>query len=180
MFKLEPCDVLLFRVEGDGILERLEREFVGGFSHAALYLGEALRDYFIFESNMRGASMVSLKSEKGRLVEVMRPEISFAQKKLVISKAIELASEETSFYDYPVIFLSCIPRVLKMKFPFLPIPVKYCRDMLVMCAEGVAECYWRAFIPILPTNVVPLPVDFRTSPILKSVYEGRIMEDIVA
>jgi len=178
MFKLEPCDVLAFEVEGDGILAKLEREFIGGVSHVSLYLGKAFNDYLVFESNIRGASIVNLKSERGRLVKVLRPRIEPIQKQVVIANAVGLASEERAFYDYPVIILSCVPRVLKMKFPRLPIPVKYCRDVIVMCAEGVAECFWRAWIWVLPTSRVPLPPDFLESPILEEVYEGRILEDI--
>ena len=180
MFKLQPCDVLLFKVKGSGILAWLETVFVGAISHVSLYLGEALGGYLVFESNLRGASLVDLESEKGRKVKVMRPiQISAGQKQLIISKARGLASEERAYYDYPVILLSCIPRILKTKFPFLPIPVKYCRDVKVICSEGVAECFWRSYLPVLPKDIVPLPIDFETSPILEPVYEGRILEDIV-
>ena len=180
MIKLEPCDVLVFKVEGDSLLANLERIFVGGWSHVSMYLGEAFGDHLIFESNLRGASLVNLESERGRLVKVMRPQITPAQKQLVIANAINLASDERAAYDYPVIIMSCIPRVLKTLLPCLPIPVKYCRDIIVMCAEGVAECYWRAWILILPTSRVPLPPDFaKPSEVLEVVGEGRLMEDVL-
>ena len=177
-FKLQPCDILLFKVEGEGVLPWLEREFVGGYSHVSMYLGPAFGDYFEIESNLRGASLVSLSSEKGRLVKVMRPTITAAQKEMVISNAIKLTSTERAFYDYPVIVMSCVPSVLKMKLPWLPIPVSYCRDIWVICSEVIAECYWRAYIIILPKDVVPLPVDFLTSSILVEVFEGKVYEDI--
>jgi len=176
--KLEPCDVLLFINEGTDIFSKISRWGAGRYSHVSLYLGEAFGDYLVFESNLRGASLVNLKSEKGRLVKVMRPNITLAQKQFVISNAINLASDERAAYDIPVIILSCVPRILNEK-TCLDIPYKYCRDIKVMCCEGVAECYWRAYIWILPKDKVPLMGDFETSPILEPVYVGRILEDIV-
>ena len=173
--KLEPCDVLLFINEGTDIFSKISRWGAGRYSHVSLYLGDFAVDNFhlVFESNLRGASLVTLESESGRLVKVMRSSwISEGQKQLIISRAVELASEERAFYDYPIIILSVIPRILKTKFPFLPIPVSYCRDMKVICSEGVAECFWRAYLPVLSKDIVPLPIDFETSPILEPVYEG--------
>ena len=193
MFKLEPCDVLLYVNEGKDIFSAISRWGAGRYGHVSMYMGKAFGDVpFLFESSGRGATLINLQSHTGRLVKVMRLKIEQwiilpvaswlyipeVRKDALISEAIYLASADTSYYDYHAIFWYCIPRILKRKFPFLPIPPKYTRDKAVICSEAVAEVFWRAGIEVLPKDIVPLPTDLVTSPILEPVYEGRILEDI--
>ena len=181
MFKLEPCDVLLYVNEGKDIFSAISRWGAGRYSHVAMYIGKAFDDVpFLFESSGRGTTLINLQSHTGRLVKVMRADhLASWQKKEIIAKAIELASDPQAYYDYHAIAWYCIPRVLKRKFPFLPIPPKYVRDKKVICSEAVAEAFWRAGIQVLPKDVVPLPGDFESSPILEVVGEGRLLEDIL-
>ena len=179
--KLKPCDVLLYVNEGTDIFSAISRLGAGRYSHVAMYTGKAFDGVpFLFESSGRGATLINLQSHMGRLVKVMRPDhLASWQKKEIIAKTIELASDPQAYYDYFTIVKSCIPRILKEKFPFLPIPVMYHRDPMMICSEAVAEVFWRAGIEVLPKDVVPLPTDFETSPILEVVGEGRLMEDVL-
>ena len=182
MFKLAICDTLLHVNESSGWTSAISRWGIGKFGHVSIFVGAAFGEVpFVFESTGRGAAFHSLRSMTGELVCVMRPLISSSKKQWVISNAIELANDPQAYYDYFTIVKSCIPRVLKAKLPYpfnLLIPVKYHRDVMVICSEAVAEVYWRAEIPVLPRDVVPLPGDFETSSVLERVAEGRLFEDI--
>ena len=180
MFKLEPCDVLLYVNEGKDIFSAISRWGAGRYGHVAMYIGKAFGDVpFLFESSGRGATLINLQSHTGRLVKVMRPMSNDTDKLDILVQAIKIASDPDSYYDYRGIAWYAIPRVLKTKFPFLPIPPKYVRDGKVICSELVAEAFWRAGIEVLPRDKVPLPTDFETSTFLEPVYEGRILEDII-
>jgi hypothetical protein len=133
---------------------------------------------FLFESTGRGCALHSLYHHFGELLLVMRSELDWSFTQQLIGNAIALSNDPKAYYDYFTIVESCIPRVLKTKFPWLPIPVKYHRDPMMICSEAVAECFWRAGIEVLPKDVVPLPGDFEESPILQSMYTGRLLEDI--
>ena len=179
-FKVEPCDVFLHVVEGDSLFSKLERWAVGNFNHVSMFIGEAFGDVpFLVESDGRGAVIQSLQQKTGQLVWVMRPGIATADKKILISEAIKLASDDNAYYDYLAIVRSCIPRVLWEKFPFLPIPPEYIRDQMMICSEAIAEIFWRSGFDILPKDIVPLPRDFEVNFLLTPVARGRIMEDIL-
>lgn len=179
-FRVEPCDVFLHIVEGDSLLSKLERWAVGNFNHVSMFIGPAFGNVpFLVESDGRGAVIQSLQHKTGQLVLVMRPGIATADKGLLITQAIKLASDDNAYYDYLAIVRSCIPRVLWEKFPFLPIPPRYIRDQMMICSEAIAEIFWRSGFDVLPKNIVPLPADFLHSLLLSPVAEGRIMEDIL-
>jgi len=179
-FKVEPCDVFLHEIEGDSLFSKLERWAVGKYNHVSMFIGEAFDGVpFLVESDGRGAVIQSLQHKTGQLVLVMRPEIDAAEKKILISEAIKLASDDNAYYDYFAIVRSCIPRVLKEKFPFLPIPPKYVRDQMVICSEAIAEIFWRSGIDILPKDIVPMPDDFEKGLTLTPVAWGRVMENIL-
>lgn len=185
MFKLETCDVFLFVNESKGWTQDISRWGIGKYGHAAMYVGFAdfgFRDTpFLFESTGRGCALHSLYHHFGELLLVMRPQVDLESKQWLIGNAIDLSNDPKAYYDYFTIVKSCIPRVLKAKLPFpfnLLIPVKYQRDPMMICSEAVAECFWRAGIGVLPKDIVPLPGDFEESPILQSMYTGRLLEDI--
>jgi hypothetical protein len=178
VFKLEPWDVLLHVNEDKGWTAVISRWGIGRYGHVSMYLGVVFGQCpIMFESTGRGCAIHSLQHHFGDLVTVMRPQID-ASLQPIIDNALELASSDKGYYDYIAIAKSCIPRVLKEKFPWLPIPVKYHRDPAMICSEAVAECFWRADIEILPKDVVPLPGDFLKSLMLDPVHEGRLLEDI--
>lgn len=177
MFRLEMGDILVYVDEGTGFTSSVSRWAIGRYNHVSMYLGEAMGGVpFIYESNGRGVSIVSLQYQTGRLVTVLRPEIEM---QTTSSEAIKIASDPKSYYDYFAYVHNCLPRVLKEKFPWLPIPSQYHRDDAMICSEAVAEAFWRAGIDILPQDVIPLPGDFVKSLILDPVYEGRLLEDIL-
>jgi hypothetical protein len=181
MFKLEPGDVFVFVNEDKGWTADISRWGIGRYGHAAMYVGFGFGGNvpFFFESTGRGCALHSLQHHFGELVTVMRPQINASAKQQVINNAIDLANSDKGYYDYLCIAKNCIPRVLKEKFPWLPIPPKYHRDPAMICSEAVAECYWRAGIEVLPEDVVPLPGDFLTSLIFDIAGEGRILQDVV-
>ncbi len=176
---LEPCDVLLYVIEGKDIFSAISRWGEGRFGHAALYLDNFFNVPMIYQSTGRGAALDSLQQDTGRLVLVMRPDSLRANRDSLIRQAITIASDPRSYYDYHCIARSCIPRLLKQKFTWLPIPTQYHRDAAMICSEAVAEVFWRAGIDVLPKDIVPLPGDFAKSPILYPVCEGRLFDDIV-
>lgn len=172
---LQPCDILLYIDEGKSPISKLSQWAIGRFNHVSMYLGEAFDGVgFVYESNGRGVSIVSLQHQVGRLVLVLRPLITEDDKVKVINTAIEIASNPKSYYDYFCIVQSCVPRVLKERFTFLPIPLQYHRDASMICSEAVAEVFWQNMLKILPRNVVPLPSDFATSRVLRPLYVMRI------
>jgi len=177
MFKLQSCDVLLFSQEGSGIKKIIGRWGVGKWGHVAM-VGNTDNVPILFESTGRGAVIHSLESNRGRYVKVMRLNVNIIYK-VLLSTALNIVADPHSYYDYYCIVRSRIPRVLKTKFPWLPIPLKYHRDAAMICSELVAEIFWRASINILPKNIVPLPGDFEFSQFLKPVAEGRLLVDIV-
>jgi len=180
MFKPEIGDIFVYVDEGKGFTSTISRWAIGRYNHVSMYIGKAFGDIpFIYESNGRGVSIVSLQHQTGRLVTVMRPQLTDPIKQIIIYHAMFIASEKKSYYDYLSYVHFCLPRVLKEKFPFLPIPSLYYRDDQMICSEAVAECYWRVGIDILPQDIVPLPGDFVESLILDPVYEGRLLEDIL-
>jgi hypothetical protein len=177
---LEPCDVTLFVNEGKGWISRFSRWAIGPFDHVAMYLGKAFDHVpFLYESDGRGASIENVQHHTGRLVRIMRPDIDAPRKAAIINEAVRIASDDQSYYDYEAIVRFCVPMILNRKFPWLPRPPQYKRDKFMICSEAVAEVFWRAGIDVLPKDVVPLPGDFVTSPILYPVGEGRLFEDTV-
>ena len=173
---LETGDVLLYINDGGDFLSTISRWATGRYSHVAMYLGKAWGDVpFLYESNGRGVSIQSLQPDKGRPVKVLR--LLNCPTAGLVRQAVMLASDDKAYYDYHAIAWHCVPRVLKRKFPFLPIPPKYVRDKKMICSEAVAEVFWREGIDVLPRDIVPLPGDFETSPVLQAVYEGKLLED---
>ena len=94
----------------------------------------------------------------------------------VLRAAVELASDERARYDYFLIPLNFIPRILNEKLG-MPIPVKYHRNEWQICSEACLEVYHRASIDLLPQDVVSLPGDFVTSPLLHKVWSGILEVD---
>ena len=191
--KLQTCDVLLFRNDKNDPLSKFSRWAIGPYSHVAMYLGKFFNVPFVYESRGRGAYIASLLPQTGAPVAVMRPLFHMMKlpdalcspktfvplKEQLIKTAFEIAADEKSFYDYFCIVYSCIPRVLKEKFPWLPLPVKYHRDIFLICSEAVAEVFWRNEVQVICKDVVPLPYDFALSPFLQYVGQGKLMEDIM-
>jgi hypothetical protein len=178
--KLEACDIILFRNDKNDPLSRFSRWAIGPYSHVAMYLGKFFNVPLVYESRGRGAYIASLLPQTGNPVAVMRsvrpPMCDCLELRLT---AFRIAADEKSFYDYFCIVYSCVPRVLKERFPWLPLPVKYHRDIFLICSEAVAEVFWRNEVEVVPKDVVPLPYDFALSPVLQYVGWGKLMEDIV-
>jgi len=204
--KLQACDIILFRNDKNDPVSRFSRWAIGPYSHVAMYLGKFYELFcklfgadpalcradqtftipLVYESRGRGVMIASLLPQAGVPVAVMRPvlpPIKVGQEwespeSQLIKVAFEIAADEKSLYDYSCIVYSCVPRVLKEKFPWLPLPVKYHRDIFMICSEAVAEVFWRNEVEVVPKDVVPLPGDFALSPFLQYVGEGKLMEDI--
>jgi len=191
--KLETCDIILWINEKNDPISRLSRWAIGPYSHVAMYLEKFEGVPMVYESRGRGVTIASLLPQIGSLVAVMRPifhllplkppfsspETFIPLKTRIIKTALLLAADEKSFYDYSSIVHSVLPRIIAEKLPWLPLPVKYHRDIFFICSEAVAEVWWRNDMEILPRDVIPLPMDFALSPILRYVGTGKLMEDIV-
>ncbi len=194
-FKLKPMDFLVNVNRGQDPFSVIKRWAVGEYSHVSMYMGQMTievedTDYFVdsvmlrhlmlFESNGRGVAIQSLSNRYGQKVVVMRLNLQFRDKiPLIVEEAIRLASDPQAYYDYYCIPLNIIPRILHDKFG-MPLPVKYQRDEKMVCSEACAEVCWRAKVPVLPQNAVPLPGDFvELSGILDEVNRGILSEDWV-
>ena len=196
--KLQPCDIILWINDKNDPINRLSRWAIGQYCHVAMYLGNfpfatdntVFIIPLVYESRGRGVYIASLLPQTGMSAAVMRL-IAFypGQKEKLLNTAFELAADEKHFYDYLAIVHSVLPRVIAEKLSWLPLPVKYQRDIFFICSEAVAELWWRNDTLILPDDYkdadgihagsIPLPGDFAKSPILKLVGTGKLMEDIV-
>jgi len=192
MVKLETCDVILWKNIKSDPISQLSRWAIGPYSHVAMYIKRFEGVPMVYESRGRGVVIASLLSQTGMPVAVMRPLFHLIKlchhyspqtfiplRSQLLKTAFEIAADEKSFYDYFCIMYSCIPRILKEKFPWLPLPVKYHRDIFMICSEAVAEIFWQNEVDVISEKVVPLPGDFAESLFLKYVGEGKLMEDIV-
>ena len=178
-FRLEPADILLCVNDRTDIFSRIYRGAIGRYEHVSMYIGTFCDIPMLYESDGRGVVLQNVAHQTGRPVVVMRPLIEWKYKHSVVATAINIASQDSSHYDYLAIMHSAIPRVIKEKLPFLPIPSRYIRDDVMICSEACAETFWRRNILVLPKTVIPIPGDFFDSPILEYAYEGKLMEDIV-
>jgi hypothetical protein len=203
--QLQTCDIILWINEKNDPMNRISRWGIGPYSHVAMYLGNypiahggndspyvsIFNVPLVYESRGRGVYISSLAPQTGAMVAVMRV-IAFypAQMGGLLNTAFTIAADEKSFYDYLSIVHSVLPRVIAEKLPWLPLPVKYHRDIFMICSEAVAELWWRNNSLILPDDKeeadgtisagsIPLPGDFAKSPMLKYMGKGKLMEDIL-
>lgn len=182
--KLEPCDVLVYLNEGKDPISRFSKWAIGPFDHVSIYLGKAhfyppqFSIPVLYESEGRGVAIKSLVQHTGRRVGVFRPALSFGEKYFIMRWAVSIAGDPKSYYDYLSIVTNCVPRVLKEKFPWLPIPPQYHRDPAMICSEAVAELFWLIGIEVVPRDVIPLPMDFTYSPVLQYMGSGTLIETV--
>jgi hypothetical protein len=204
--KLQPCDVILWINDENGLKHRLCRWAIGQYCHVAMYLGTFPLPVggdtlflipLVYESRGRGVYIASMLPQTGRPAVVMRPAALQPENWPIIEQdinkllktAFRIAADEKHFYDYLAIVHSVLPRVIAEKLPWLPLPVKYHRDIFMICSEAVAELWWRNDTLVLPDDwqdadgihagSIPLPGDFAKSPILRYMGKGKLMEDIV-
>lgn len=178
MFKLEEADLLLCVNDRTDLFSRIKRKAIGRYEHISMYVGNFHDIPMLYESDGRGVVIQNIAHQTGRRVVVMRPQIKWRDKHSVVATAIYIASQDKSYYDYLAIVHTALPRIIKEKFPFIPIPSHYCRDDTMICSEACAEPFWRQNILILPETIIPLPSDFFVSPVLKYAYEGKLLQDI--
>jgi len=179
VFELEIADLLLCVNDRTDLFSKAKRKMMGRYEHISMYIGTFHYIPMLYESDGRGVVIQNIAHQTNRQVVVMRPELEFRDKHSIVTTAINIASKGKSHYDYLSLMHSAIPRVIKEKFPFIPIPSHYIRDDMMICSEACAEPFWRNNIIILPKNIIPLPSDFFISPILKHVYEGKLLKDII-
>lgn len=184
-FKLQPCDVLVNVNDRTDPWSKVKRWGVGPYDHVFMYLGKVglyayhkqprlLRVPMIFESNGRGVCLRQLSERYGEKVVVMRLISEHDRRRIpyVLRAAVELASDPQAKYDYMCVPLNIVPRVFHDKFG-MPLAVKYDRNEQMVCSEACAEPCWRAKVPVLPKDIVPLPGDFvELSGILEEVQRG--------
>lgn len=194
-FELEPADIVLTINTGEDSFSRVKRWAIGPVDHVYMYMGrlgllksgysgEILNVPMIFESNGRGAVLGSLTNRYGEQVVVIRIWESWKMEKgLLLNEAIKLAGDPQAYYDYLCIGRSLIPRIIyeKLGVPLwlIPEPLRYQRDPWQICSEAILEISIRAGIPLLRDDIVPLPGDFFSSPILRPVWSGELSEELV-
>ena len=178
MFKLESADLILFVNNRTDLFSKIKREAIGRYEHIAMYVDKFHDIPMLYESDGRGVVLQNLTHQYGRPVVIMRPDIPSDIKRKIIKTAFDIASDDKSYYDYFAIVKSAVPRILKEKIPFLPIPSQYVRDTMMICSEATAEPYWRNGLDVLPQNIVPLPGDYADSLMLTCAYEGLLGSDI--
>ena len=186
-FKLQPVDILVNINDRNDCFSRIKRWGIGPYDHVFLYLGQVglyayhkqprlLRVPMIFESNGRGVCLRQLSERYGEKVVVMRLISEHDRRRIpyVLRAAVELASSPQAKYDYMCVPLNIVPRVFHDKFG-MPLAVKYDRNEQMVCSEACAEPCWRAKVPVLPEDIVPLPGDFvELSRILEEVQRGEL------
>ncbi len=188
-FGLEPGDVLVNVNRRNDPFSRVKRWLAGPYEHVFLYLGAIdfapldkppLRVPLLFESNGRGVVLQSLSNRYGQEVVVLRLISDHDKIPRVLEEAIKLASDPQAYYDYSIIALHIIPKIILEKL-HLPIPLKYQRDERMICSEACWEVFIRGGIPdLLYLEGVPLPGDFVTdSLLLKKVWAGSLSEELV-
>ncbi len=189
-FKLNSADILVNVNRRNDPFSRVNRWAAGPFEHVFMYLGKVriitssqqeklLRFPMLFESNGRGVVIQALSNRYGQPVIVMRLKSEYQGKiPRVLKEAVKLASDPQAHYDYTIIALHIIPKVILEKL-HLPIPLKYQRDERMICSEAVLEVFLRARVPVLPRNIVPLPGDFVDSLLLEEVWAGILSEEVV-
>lgn len=178
MFKLEPADLLLCVNDRNDLFSSIKRAVIGRYEHISMYVGSFHDIPMLYESDGRGVAIQNIAHQTGRPVVVMRPTIDYKDKDSIVATAIDIASQDNSYYDYLGIMHSAIPRIIKEKLPFIPIPSHYVRDDMMICSEACAEPFWRLGIAVLPRTIIPLPGDFFYSPFLERAYEGKLLQDI--
>jgi len=187
-FKLCPGDILVNvnrRQDPFSVVKRWAMN--SPYDHIFMYLGKVqifatlcqreIRIPLLFESFGRGCSLRSLSERYGQEVVILRLKSEHDRERIpyVLWEAIRLASDERARYDYWCIASFIIPRILAQKL-HLPLPLKYDRDPFMVCSEAVMEVFLRGRVEILPPDIVPLPEDFLTAPLLDRVYEGTVDE----
>lgn len=190
-FKLEPGDILVNVNRRHDPLSVVMRWAAGPYCHVFMYLGKVglfinrrqrkiVRIPMLFESDGDGVKLESLSRRYGQEVVVLRLKSEFDRRRIprVLEKAIELASDPQSHYDYSVIIWHIIPRIIFEKLGLTP-PLKYQRDERQVCSEAVMEVFLRARVEVLLPNIVPLPGDFIIAPLLERVYEGTLDDTLI-
>jgi len=189
--KLEPADILVNTNNRSDPYSIIKRFAIGPYDHVFMYLGNIgilangviLKHSMLFESNGRGVTIQSLSNRYEQEVVVLRLKSEYDRRRipLVLEEAIKLASDPQAKYDYTCIVEYVLPRIIMRKFG-IPLPIKYHRDVFMICSEAVFEVFYRAgLVDILKPNCVPpMPSDFIIdSSLLKIVGKITLSEGMV-
>jgi len=200
-FCLNPGDILVNVNQRRDPFSSLKRWIAGPFDHVFMYMGEVriitsaqqeklIRVPMLFESNGRGVAIQSLSNRYGQEVVVMRlkQEADRVMIPRVLKEAVKLASDPQAYYDYLCLVKYVLPELVCKKLDALipgdwtlPRPLKWQRDLAMICSEAIAEVFIRAGFLLLYLAGVPLPGDFVTeSLLLDNVWEGRLSEELVS
>lgn len=179
--KFLPADIILDINERHDPYSVIKRWVLGNpFEHVRMFYGSGIASTEIplfYESVGRGVILTQAHDFIGKKVAVMRLDVGYQEAiPDIIGNAFHIATQIQSKYDYMCVPGIIIPRLICEKLG-IPLPLKYQRNPLMVCSEAVAEPFWRAGVPILPQDIVPLPGDFFTSPILHLVEYAPISKD---
>lgn len=199
-FKLEPGDILVNVNDRHDPLSSIKRWAAGSYEHIFVYMGKVglfinrrqrriIRIPMLFESDGDGVVLESLSSRYGQEVVVLRLKSEHDRRRIpwVLEKAIKLADDPQSHYDYLCIVKYVLPRLILEKLG-LPVwvlshlPLAWQRDRRQICSEAVFEIFDRAkLVDILPFWCrPPMPGDFvADSLVLEKVWAGVLSEELV-
>jgi len=178
LIELQACDVLVCLNNRQDTFSKIKRWAMGRYEHVEMYLGVGFTDIpLLVESDNRGVVIQNVAHQDGRRVVVMRPNLTKKEIKMLIKKAVEVASDNKASYDWFGALRYAALRVLREKFGIKrPLIHKYKRDPKMICSEAVAEFFWRSGIDVLPQDIVPIPADFaEETDILSYVELGNLL-----
>jgi hypothetical protein len=170
MIQLHSLDVLVTINNRLDLYSSFKHWMMGPYDHVGMYLGkmgigpEPEAFHAVFESVGRGILIRDLKTWGGRPVVVMElgAEDKIEFQRAILARAIKLASDYGSYYDYPAIIRWAIPRIILQKL-HIPVPQTWKRDERHICSEAVYSVLEGSGCDILPDTQIPLPEDFVTS-----------------
>jgi len=178
---LSSLDILVAMNDRNDLFSRFKRWLMGPYDHVGLYLGmmgtvtNPAVFPAVFESVGRGILIRDLRSWNGRkVVQVRILEVYTGEfYQAIFARAIQMASDYGSHYDFPAIIRWAIPRIILQKLR-IPIPQTWKRDERHICSEAVYSVLEDSGIDVLIDTQVPLPGDFVDCSELYEVDRGYV------
>jgi hypothetical protein len=177
-FKFQPGDIVVYEIEGYGVLKPLVRWLLGSkWGHVGIFYDYTKRGLpLTVESIGRGVMISSLLSYQNRSSKVMRWSGDEAEEVgLKVAKAAErIADNPGSWYGYLDIPRYMLPRLIWYKLTKRRFGFGYRKNSHFICSELVAQSFRNAGFPLFKGDFIPLPGDFVNSPRLQEVWSGKL------
>lgn len=171
---LRPGDVIVYRREGNSLMDRLFRAVAGNWGHASVFYGIIDNYYVQIEAVGRGVILSDVRTREGQYAAVLRYKSTGGNE--AARAAFRIAIHPDSWYDVFTIMRYLIPRLLLEKV-LSKLHVKlpgYRRDTMFFCSELVAEAYREAGCPIWSDNDAPTPSELYGLTSFDLISQGRL------